>query len=133
LTDQESTIELTDLIRVCFVFPQESIADLNEWLSMSPDHFYVRYKFPTLKVKSWNNKQELSYENLHVCTPCVDEKLKELESMREFLAHMAENPLPALDLFGGVGAFSLGLESGSGCLKLANTVEISPSAAKTTM
>jgi DNA (cytosine-5)-methyltransferase 1 len=123
---------MADLIRVCFVFPRESINDLEEWLFMSPDHFYIRYKFPKLKVEFWNDKQALSYKDLPVCMLCAEEKLKQLEDLREFLAYAKDNPLPVLDLFGGVGAFSLGLAEGSGCLKLENTIEISPSAARTT-
>ena len=123
---------LKDLIRVCFVFPRESIVDLTEWLDMSPDHFYISYNFPKLKVKSWEDRSPLSYSNLGVCTPCVQEKLNELDRFREFIAHVKEHPLPVLDLFGGVGAFSHGLAEGSGCLVLDTAVEISPSAAKTT-
>jgi len=125
-------VRLIDLIRVCFVFPKESIVDLTEWLNMSPDHFYVSYKFPKLKVKSWGDRSPLSYNNLLVCAPCVQEKLNELDKFREFTAYAKANPLPVLDLFGGVGAFSHGLAQGSGCLALASSVEISPSAAKTT-
>lgn len=125
-------VDLRDLIRVCFVFPKAVIVDLEEWLDMSPDHFYISFKFPKLKVSSWEDRRPLSYNNLHVCTPCVGEKLKELDRFREFTAYASEHPLTVLDLFGGVGAFSHGLAAGSGCLKLTNTVEISPSAAKTT-
>jgi DNA (cytosine-5)-methyltransferase 1 len=125
-------VDLSDLIRVCFVFPKESLTDLKEWMNMSPDHFYITTKFPKLEVKSWEDRSPLSYDNLPVCTPCVQEKLIELDSFREFTAHVKEHPLPVLDLFGGVGAFSHGLAEGSDCLTLANTVEISPSAAKTT-
>jgi DNA (cytosine-5)-methyltransferase 1 len=125
-------VHLIDLIRVCFVFPKESIVDLPEWLSMSPDHFYISSEFPKLKVDSWDDRRLLSYNNLGVCALCVQEKLNDLDKFREFTAYAKEHPLPVLDLFGGVGAFSHGLAEGSGCLTLASTVEISPSAAKTT-
>lgn len=132
LTDEEMMVDLKDLIRVCFVFPKEVIVDLTEWLSMSPDHFYISYMFPRLKVTSWEDRSPLSCNNLLVCTPCVQDKLNEFWSLQEFAAYAKEHPIPVLDLFGGVGAFSHGLAEGSGCLKLASTVEISPSAAKTT-
>jgi DNA (cytosine-5)-methyltransferase 1 len=132
LTDEKTMANLKDLIRVCFVAPREVIVDLSEWLNMSPDHFYITYKFAKLKVNSWEDRSLLPYEKLEVCTSCVQERLKERESFREFTAYSKEHPLSVLDLFGGVGAFSHGLAEGSGCLKLASTVEISPSAAKTT-
>jgi DNA (cytosine-5)-methyltransferase 1 len=132
LTDERTMINLKDLIRVCFVFPREAIVDLTEWLNMSADHFYISHMFPKLKVKSWEDRSPLSWNNLGVCTPCVQEKLDELDNFREFTAYAKEHPLPVLDLFGGVGTFSHGLAEGSGCLTLASTVEISPSAAKTT-
>jgi site-specific DNA-cytosine methylase len=44
---------------------------------------------------------------------------------------MQESPMTVLDLFGGAGAFSLGLKEGSGCMKVTHALEISPSAAKT--
>lgn len=53
--------------------------------------------------------------------------------MRKFLEYAKNNPLPTLDLFGGVGAFGMGLSAGSGCLKVTDSIEKSPSAAKTTM
>lgn len=53
--------------------------------------------------------------------------------MEQFLADAKKNPLKTLDIFGGVGAFSMGLAEGSGCLRLTDLVEIGPSAAKTAM
>lgn len=50
---------------------------------------------------------------------------------QDFNDKMQEKPLQAVDLFGGVGAFSLGLKEGSGCLQVSHALEISPSAAKT--
>jgi DNA (cytosine-5)-methyltransferase 1 len=44
---------------------------------------------------------------------------------------MKPKPLPTLDLFAGVGAFSRGLKEGSDCLKVTHAIEIGPSAAKT--
>jgi DNA (cytosine-5)-methyltransferase 1 len=48
--------------------------------------------------------------------------------MKDFVSQ--GRPLRALDLFGGVGAFSLGMEE-TKCIKLTHAVEISPSAAQT--
>ncbi|RDB29208.1 DNA (cytosine-5)-methyltransferase 3 [Hypsizygus marmoreus] len=133
LTKETTIIRIQDLIRVCFVVPLESIPDLQEWMSLSPDHFYVQYTFPNMTPSAWRERTPLSCADLLVCTPCVEEKLRERDNMREFLAHMQKDPLKTLDLFGGVGAFSSGLAEGSGCLKVTDAVEKSPSAAKTTM
>ncbi|GLB43613.1 putative class I-like SAM-binding methyltransferase superfamily, C5-methyltransferase family protein [Lyophyllum shimeji] len=105
ITDELATVPLRDLIRVCYVFPEESIPNLQEWLSLSSLHFFIK--------------------------PCTAEKLEELKKMEHFFADAERHPLKVLDIFGGVGAFSMGLAEGSGCLQLTDLVEISPSAAKT--
>jgi DNA (cytosine-5)-methyltransferase 1 len=131
LTDDDASVRLEDLIRVCYVFPFQSIPDLAAWLSLSPDHFYIRYRFPSMDVKSWADKRSVPYEDLHVCTHCCREKLYRHKLTEEFLAQAKKKPLPTLDLFGGVGAFSLGIAEGSSCINVTHAIEISPSAAKT--
>lgn len=120
-----------NIIRVIFVFPFHSFTPevtLEDWLMLSPDHFYVRYSFPKLRIKAWDDKRELLCAGVNVCTPCCKEKLKQRQEIYRFLAGAK---YPTLDLFGGVGAFSHGLAEGSGCLKVTHAIEISPSAAKT--
>lgn len=73
----------------------------------------------------------MTWEELHVCTPCCKERLRRRSNMKKFLAGIREKPLATLDLFGGVGAFSQGLAEGSGSLSIAHAIEIGPSAAKT--
>jgi DNA (cytosine-5)-methyltransferase 1 len=131
LTDDDATVKLDDLIRVCYVFPFQSIPDLGAWLSLSPDHFYIRYRFSSMDVKSWSDKRPMPCEDLHVCTHCCREKLNYRKLTEDFLVYAKRNLLPTLDLFGGVGAFSLGMAEGSGCIKVTHAIEISPSAAKT--
>ncbi|KAF5385343.1 hypothetical protein D9615_001032 [Tricholomella constricta] len=133
LTDDDMTVPLKDFICVCYVFPHASIPNLKRWLSLSPLHFYIKYKFPSMAVRLWTQREPVSCAELGVCTPCTKGKLDELKTMGKFLADAKRHPLRALDIFGGVGAFSMGLAEGSGCLKLTDLVEISPSAAKTTM
>ncbi|KAG6901728.1 hypothetical protein C0995_008696 [Termitomyces sp. Mi166 len=119
LTDETVTVLLEDLICVCHVFTKESFAKashLKSWLALSPYHFYIRYSFPSMNVKSWNQ--------------CA---LKELKDLKEFLEDAEKRPLKTLDIFGGVGAFSMGLGEGSGCLEVTDVVELAPSAAKTVM
>ena len=70
-------------------------------------------------------------ENFLVCQSCWRERLREKKLASQFSAYSERGPLPTLDLFGGVGAFSKGLAEGSGCLRVTHAVEIGPSAAKT--
>jgi len=132
LTEETKEIPLQSLICVCFVFSHHCICDLEEWLWMSPYHFYIKYTSPSLHVKLWSDLKKLSYKDLSVCAPCVSEALGERQQMREFLAFAERRPLPTLDLFGGVAAFSTGLAEGSGCLNVTDSIEKSPSAALTT-
>jgi len=129
MTDEEVKIKLEDLIRVCYVFPYSTIDDLDYWTALSADHFYVQYRFPSLSVSSWNDKQPIN-PDMYVCVDCCRDKLEQMKLMREFLAMGHRKPLPALDLFAGVGALGLGMEE-SGCIKVTHAIEIAPSAART--
>ena len=117
----------------CLQSFQAPYATLEDWKALSYDHFYLQYSFPKLKVTSWNQKKTVTWEELLVCTPCCKERLKTRKSLYKFLEQSERQPLPTLDLFGGVGAFSRGLAEGSGCLKVTHAIEISPSAARTFM
>lgn len=115
----------------CFEAFQAPDATLEDWLNLSYRHFYLRYSFRKLVVQSWKDRRRLSWQDLYVCTPCCQERLKGRRLLLEFLRHMKPRPLPTLDIFAGVGAFSQGLKDGSGCLKVTHAIEISPSASKT--
>jgi len=54
-----------------------------------------------------------------------------MKEMKKFLKAQKRKPLRTLDLFGGTGAFGLGLAEGCLCLKVTHAVEIAPSAAIT--
>jgi DNA (cytosine-5)-methyltransferase 1 len=135
LTDEKTKVPATDLLDIiyapCIQSFQAPDATLEDWLNLSYRHFYLRYAFPKLQVKSWRERKKLGWQELHVCTPCCKERLKGRKQLQEFLRDMKAQPLPTLDLFGGVGAFSKGLREGSGCLKVTHAIEIGPSAAKT--
>jgi len=106
--------------------------ELEEWLALSPDHFYMRYQFDSLKPETWSQRQGMPRnENFLVCQTCWRERLREQKLASQFFAYSEREPLPTLDLFGGVGAFSKGLAEGSECLRVTHAVEIGPSAAKT--
>ncbi|KAF8167566.1 hypothetical protein B0H34DRAFT_792278 [Crassisporium funariophilum] len=135
LTDEEEKVGITSLLKVIYVPSFQSFEPphhtLEDWLELSYDHFYLRYTFPKLKVKSWKDRRTMTWKELLVCTPCYKDRLKGRKVMYNFLQHAERKPLPTLDLFGGVGAFSRGLAEGSGCLSVTHAIEIGPSAAKT--
>ena len=120
-------IKVTALINVCYVLSWESVRDLEAWKSSSPLHFYVRYK-----LNERNEAQPVRWDSLYVCRGnCVSKELELIRRTESFTEYALENPLPTLDLFGGVGAFGLGLKNGSQALAITHAIEISPSAAKT--
>ncbi|KAF8079195.1 S-adenosyl-L-methionine-dependent methyltransferase [Lyophyllum atratum] len=133
LTEEQATVPLKDLLRVCYVFPFESIDIPKQWLALSPLHFYIKYTFPSMSIRSWAQRKPMPCTELGVCKPHITQKIDELKKTRQFYADAQQRPSRLLDLFGGVGLFSKGLEEGSGCLELTDLVEISPSAAKTVM
>lgn len=134
LTEEQTSFKVKDLLRVIYVPCYESFqgpqATVEGWVEDSYDQYYLRYCFPRLKVTSWADRRRVSWQELHVCTPCCKERLRRRSKMTKFLADMREKPLAVLDLFGGVGAFSQGLAEGSGSLTVAYAIEIGPSAAK---
>ncbi|KAG6884780.1 hypothetical protein C0993_008341 [Termitomyces sp. T159_Od127] len=78
-------------------------------------------------------KDEVRPSDLGVCAPCTEGALERLKDLEDFLEDTERRPLKTLDIFGGVGAFSMGLCEGSGCLEVTDVVELAPSAAKTVM
>ncbi|KAG6907943.1 hypothetical protein DXG01_006801 [Tephrocybe rancida] len=136
LTDEEEAVPLKDLIHVCSVYPKrsfESPEQMRRWLTLSPYHFYIQYCFPSLDVHSWADRSTVLPSKLEVCTPCTRGDLDEFKDIENFLEDAQHRPLKALDIFGGVGAFSMGLGQGSGCLQVTDVVELAPSAAKTVL
>ncbi|KAH7904875.1 S-adenosyl-L-methionine-dependent methyltransferase [Hygrophoropsis aurantiaca] len=124
------TVPLTDLIGLCYVYAHASIptADFDTWLSSSPRHFFVKYGFPSLHVRRWDERRKLATKDLLICKECVTKNTREVELTKAFLRDV--RLLRAFDPFGGVGAFGLALEQ-SGCVKVTHTVEICLDAAKT--
>jgi DNA (cytosine-5)-methyltransferase 1 len=131
LTDEQERVRIEDLLRVCFVFPRVSIpnGDLDLWVSLSPDHFYAQYHFPSTNVKSWDDRRLVHYD-IDVCVECCRKEASHLRSMKDFIRFGQRAPLRALDLFGGVGTLGQGMAE---CqfAKVTHAVEISPSACKT--
>ncbi|KDQ62886.1 hypothetical protein JAAARDRAFT_53111 [Jaapia argillacea MUCL 33604] len=121
------------IIRPCYVvhrrsFPNETIS---EWTLISPDHFFVQYKAPSLTVTSWGQLSKLTkLRDVEQCKFCWDGKLEWMERWKASFGALKAKPLRVFDPFAGVGAFGLGMEE-SGCWKVTHAVEISPSAART--
>ena len=104
---------------------------LEEWLDESPQNFYIKYLFPSMVVESWSDRKLLDHEAMRVCATCRVEKMEKSRLLKDFLSNNAGRRMAVLDLFGGVGAFSLGLKEGFPRLEVTHTVEISPSPAQT--
>ncbi len=131
LTDEETTVPIDDLIRVIFVLPVDAIPHLDEWLDESSDHFFISYIFQTMTVEAWSDKEKLDCAEFEICETCCGEMVAHRKLLKKYLLCIRERPLAALDLFGGVGAFSLGMKEGFRGLKVTHAIEISPSAART--
>jgi DNA (cytosine-5)-methyltransferase 1 len=129
MTDDTIVIRVQELLGVCHVRVYSAVShNLSEWLSGSPDHFYVKYFFPSLVVRSWAQRRNLN--PVRVCADCCLAKEKEMDSRKLFSLAMEKHPICGLDLCAGSGAFGKAMEA-SGCVKFKYAVEISPSACKT--
>lgn len=128
VTDDEMTTAIYNLIGVCYVVVKNDMPELDAWLAMSPHRFYVKYRFPSLMIVSWDSKRRMRWDDLPICPMCMKQDFKKVNGMKTFLEE--EAPLRVFDPFGGTGAFGLAMEE-VGCFKMTHAVEISPSAAKT--
>ncbi|TCD63769.1 hypothetical protein EIP91_004952 [Steccherinum ochraceum] len=134
LTDSILLAPITQIIRPCVVAHSNTFdaTELQSFLSLSPYHFYAKYKFPDTEVTSWAERSLLTPKDVLICKVCFAEDIKREENLKDFAAAHSRKPLRAFDPFGGVGAFALGLEDGAGgFVKTTHAVEISPSAAET--
>ncbi|KAJ7597662.1 S-adenosyl-L-methionine-dependent methyltransferase [Mycena floridula] len=129
LTDEtENIVDLDRLIRICFVATKD-INHLEHWLSLSSDNFCVKYKFPSLIVRTPSQAQLIT--ELLLDETAARRIALDISTSIRFEEYSKKNTLPTLDLFGGVGAFGLSLAQGSGCLNITHAIEIAPSAAAT--
>ncbi|KAH7886266.1 S-adenosyl-L-methionine-dependent methyltransferase [Phlebopus sp. FC_14] len=127
-TDVEMTFDISDLIDLCYVLVARSMPEIEQWLKMSAQHFFVKYHFPSLNVESWGDRRNMQDDELLVCRHCMKPNLEKFREMKRFLEEGA--PLRVFDPFAGVGTFGLAMEE-VGCFRVTHAVEISPSAAKT--
>lgn len=128
------------MLQTCFVVCKVSLPgnsgeppsnELERWISSSPLHFFVRYSFASLEVDSWGDKHQLEPREVTVCKSCNADELAQKRDSETFSKQLQrdDNLLRAIDVFGGCGAFGLGLAEGSQCIKVTHAIEISPSAA----
>ncbi|KAK1234239.1 hypothetical protein PQX77_002546 [Marasmius sp. AFHP31] len=133
MTNEVEKVLVQDIIQAVYIFHPESIPqplhlNLDEWIDLSPDHFYVRYRFPTLNVTSWNSKEDLQPQQVLVCAKSVEKKLRWMEDLATY---NAERKLKAIDLFGGAGAFGVGMAAAHKSFEVKYAIELTPSAART--
>ncbi|KAA1471594.1 S-adenosyl-L-methionine-dependent methyltransferase, partial [Dentipellis sp. KUC8613] len=127
LTDETKTVQMQDLLRVCYVAHFDSIPSRDYWCSNNTDHFYLKYHFPTLSPARWDLRRAATSLQLPICETCFnDMQLK--QAQWEMFA--GGPPMRIFDPFAGVGAFGLGMEMAGG-MKTTHAIEISPSAAIT--
>lgn len=122
------TTPIKDLIGACYIVIKRELPELDAWLAMSPNRFYVKYRFLSLIVVSWDDRRRMHWDDLPICPMCMKQDHKKFKGMKTFLER--EAPLRVFDPFGGAGAFGLAMEE-VGCFKVTHAVEISPSAAET--
>ncbi|KAK7038814.1 hypothetical protein VNI00_010444 [Paramarasmius palmivorus] len=133
LTESTDIIDHTSILRTIYVCSAINVREAarEEWLSFAPEHFFLRYTFPSMDVTNWNKRRRVPPEKLDICTRCMTKRVEYFRSMKEFISQNAQRPLRALDIFGGVAAMGTGMEIGSRCIKVTHAIELSPSMART--
>ena len=126
LTNQVTSVLSSAIIQKAYVLVLEKIGDLQAWINVSSQHFFLQYSFPTLQ-SCWTQKEILNSSEVHACLPCLTQRK---ETLLTEVKRATQSKLKALDLFAGTGAFSLGMKASGAPFKLTHAIEISPSAAK---
>ncbi|KAL0569980.1 hypothetical protein V5O48_011973 [Marasmius crinis-equi] len=131
ITSNTKRIRPADIVRPCYMFPHRLLREgyLEDWLHLSPYHFFFKHSFPTPNRPSWSNRCPLPKPVS--CKECVDKSVRTFGEHRDFVATRKGNKQSTLDLFGGCGALGLGFAEGSEALEVTHAIEILPSSAKT--
>ncbi|KIY72480.1 S-adenosyl-L-methionine-dependent methyltransferase [Cylindrobasidium torrendii FP15055 ss-10] len=111
----------------CMRYNGRDSEEREEYLALSPDHFFAQYKFHSIQPESWDDRQRIPQIDWFECESCEAEH----RQWRQKLENMKPYSYQVLDLFGGIAAFASGIADGSKVSKLTHAIEISPSAAKT--
>ncbi|RXW18572.1 hypothetical protein EST38_g7283 [Candolleomyces aberdarensis] len=134
LTDEVVKVKIENLLGVVFAPCKETLTKnptLQEWLDFSHDHFFVKYRFPTSRPTSWNQKVKICWKEHAICTICCNERCEEVKMSKKLVKNHQRKPLKAMDIFGGVGAFSDSIAQACGAIKVTHAIEVAPSAAHT--
>ena len=125
-------MSVADFIQPIHVLPclKRSLEEdtVQNWLSASPDHFYMHYSVPSIKGPMVQ-PETIDPKTLPICAKCMEKSLSHVQDL-DFL-RTEEPSLSILDLFAGCGAFSIALAEGHGNARVTHAVEISPSACET--
>jgi DNA (cytosine-5)-methyltransferase 1 len=133
LTKSTDIVDYTSIIRKIYVCSAINVGEAarEDWLSFAPEHFFLRYAFPSMNITDWNTRRRVSPEKLNICRRCMEERVEYFQSMKGFVSQKSQQPLRALDIFGGAAAMGAGMEMGSRCIKVTHAIELSPSTART--
>ena len=137
LIDEEVEVKVADVISKCHIFPYEAVKNCSKQrrsllMNSTRNNFYVKYKFDKWKPRSWVERRLLPCKELLMCALCTREVLDELEDTQAFNESLNNDEARSvLDLFAGVGGFSIPLSEVIPGLKVTHAIEIGPSAAKT--
>ncbi|KAG2218876.1 hypothetical protein INT45_003943 [Circinella minor] len=107
--DEENTVSIDELEGTCNVVERSSISDLVAFKKESPNNFFV---------------QELKGDH---CTRCKEEKEKKKQEIKSFEENAEKKKLVALDIFGGCGGLTSGMEM-TGVIDTRYAIEFNSSA-----
>ncbi|KAJ7492258.1 S-adenosyl-L-methionine-dependent methyltransferase [Mycena latifolia] len=136
--NEYASVSVGQLVRPIHVYARDFFLDLElkKWVNYSPDHFYCSFRLPSLTAKPragcWDEREEVLQNALNICEFCPSDMYRWEQQEGEFQAEEENQDYHCLDLFGGTGAFGLGVAEGSrGFLQPTHLIEITPSAART--
>lgn len=136
MTEEVDRVSIGDVFAVVFVSHSQAFGPTRtkeEWISHSPSHFYMTYKFASADPTNWNQRQVIGLDEYGLCKTCWDHQLSDMKRYQEFVREVMQRGefLSAIDVFAGTGAFGHAIASASGCMKVDYAVENDPDAAQT--
>jgi hypothetical protein len=101
------------------------------WATLSPVHFYYRYRFALHKPALWEECVPLAEDAGVGCETCAYALQARLAEAVAFEEEAQVHKLHVLDMFSCAGAMSLSMESATSGMKTMHAIELAPSAART--
>jgi hypothetical protein len=101
------------------------------WATLSPAHFYYRYRFALRKPASWEERVPLAEDAGVGCETCAYVLQARLVEAVAFEEEAQARKLRVLNMFSRTGAMSLGMESATSGMKTTHAIKLAPSAART--